>query len=139
MALIDEESKENYKRYGNPDGPQVLKVAIGLPRFLLDEKNHVLILVVFSVILLFLIPLRFLVYFWHHMQYAESGVKIDTVQFMAYYVGSTTKVEQGPELLATSSECREIGIKGEHLAELVEMQDMVVDYKEREYLSSPFI
>ena len=34
-ALTDETAKQNYEKYGNPDGKQSLEVSIGLPSFLL--------------------------------------------------------------------------------------------------------
>jgi len=37
-ALTDETSRANYEKYGNPDGPGSYKVAIALPKFLLEKK-----------------------------------------------------------------------------------------------------
>lgn len=41
QALTDEDAKENYKKYGNPDGPGPIKVAIGLPFFLMKKENQI--------------------------------------------------------------------------------------------------
>eukprot|EP01031_Cornospumella_fuschlensis_P035023 gene35023-42413_t len=43
-ALTDEAAKENYEKYGNPDGKQALEVSIGLPKILLDNPKVVLVL-----------------------------------------------------------------------------------------------
>lgn len=37
--LTDEEAKENFRKYGNPDGPGSYHVAIALPRALLERDN----------------------------------------------------------------------------------------------------
>lgn len=37
--LTDETAYENFKKYGNPDGPGSYNVAIALPRFLLEKDN----------------------------------------------------------------------------------------------------
>ena len=37
--LTDEEAKENFRKYGNPDGPGSYHVAIALPRALLEKDN----------------------------------------------------------------------------------------------------
>jgi hypothetical protein len=50
-------AKENWQKYGNPDGKQALEVSIGLPTFLLDKDNHTTILLVYLIILVILIPL----------------------------------------------------------------------------------
>ena len=39
QALTDEVAMENYKKYGNPDGPSSYQVGIALPSFLLKKKN----------------------------------------------------------------------------------------------------
>lgn len=44
-ALTDETAKENYEKYGNPDGrQQSLEVSIGLPTILLENPKVVLVL-----------------------------------------------------------------------------------------------
>ena len=55
-ALTDEESKKNWEEFGNPDGKQALEVSIGLPTFLLDEKNHYAILCIYLGVLVVVIP-----------------------------------------------------------------------------------
>lgn len=37
--LTDEEARENFNKYGNPDGPGSYHVAIALPRALLERDN----------------------------------------------------------------------------------------------------
>lgn len=37
--LTDETAYENFKKYGNPDGPGSYNVAIALPKFLLETEN----------------------------------------------------------------------------------------------------
>ena len=36
-TLTDDTARENYEKYGNPDGPGSFKVAIALPKFLLEK------------------------------------------------------------------------------------------------------
>ena len=56
-ALTDEVAKENWQKYGNPDGKQALEVSIGLPTFLLQKEHHTTILLVYLVLLVVAIPL----------------------------------------------------------------------------------
>merc|ERR1719357_2053919 len=62
-ALTDETARNNYEKYGNPDGPQTSKVGIGLPRFLLMKENHLMILAMFFFFLLFFIPMLAICYY----------------------------------------------------------------------------
>lgn len=51
-ALTDEQSKENYEKYGNPDGrQQSLEVSIGLPKILLENPKVVLVLYLIGMVI----------------------------------------------------------------------------------------
>merc|ERR1719326_1646485 len=86
QALTDEVAKRNYEKYGNPDGPQTTKVGIGLPRFLLEKENHLMILCAFFFVLLFVVPMTFICYYQRQKQWSSSGVMVETLQFLGYYI-----------------------------------------------------
>lgn len=50
-TLTNAESKENWEKYGNPDGKQSLEVSIGLPDWLLKTEYRNLVLVLYLIIL----------------------------------------------------------------------------------------
>jgi translocation protein SEC63 len=54
--LTDETAKENFQKYGNPDGPGSYNVAIAMPKFILQKENQISVLVVLFTILLVVIP-----------------------------------------------------------------------------------
>uniref|UniRef100_A0A8C1L6L4 Translocation protein SEC63 homolog n=1 Tax=Cyprinus carpio TaxID=7962 RepID=A0A8C1L6L4_CYPCA len=43
-ALTNEESRNNWEMYGNPDGPRVTSFGIALPAWIVDQKNSMLVL-----------------------------------------------------------------------------------------------
>jgi len=47
-ALTDETARENYAKYGHPDGPQSMSVSIGLPSFLDNEETHVYVILAYG-------------------------------------------------------------------------------------------
>ena len=55
-ALTDEQAKENWEKYGNPDGKQSFEMSIGLPTFLMDGENHNVILLVYLLIMVIAVP-----------------------------------------------------------------------------------
>lgn len=55
-TLTDDTARQNWEKYGNPDGPGSFQVAIALPRFLLQKDYAVSVLVAFFLVLLILIP-----------------------------------------------------------------------------------
>ncbi len=117
-CLTDPAAKENWEKYGNPDGPQTTKVGIGLPRFLLEKQHHLLILCLFFASFLVVIPAIFIVYYQRQKDYSPTGVLIETLQFMGHYINETTRLKNCPELVASSGESRKMEIRPEDDAEM---------------------
>ena len=42
-SLTDDESRENYEKYGNPDGPRAATFGIALPSWIVDKDNSFLV------------------------------------------------------------------------------------------------
>eukprot|EP00403_Amphidinium_massartii_P033381 CAMPEP_0178451182 /NCGR_PEP_ID=MMETSP0689_2-20121128/43537_1 /TAXON_ID=160604 /ORGANISM="Amphidinium massartii, Strain CS-259" /LENGTH=664 /DNA_ID=CAMNT_0020076729 /DNA_START=30 /DNA_END=2024 /DNA_ORIENTATION=+ len=106
QALTDDVARRNWEKYGNPDGPQTTKVGIGLPRFLLQKENNLMILCSFFFVIIFLVPMTFICYYNHTKNFASNGVLLETLQFLGYYVTENTRVKACPELLAACAEGR---------------------------------
>jgi len=54
--LTDDTARENFRKYGNPDGPGSYNVAIAMPRFLLEKDNQIQVLLCAFFILLVIVP-----------------------------------------------------------------------------------
>mmetsp|Transcript_111219 Transcript_111219/g.325301 ORF Transcript_111219/g.325301 Transcript_111219/m.325301 type:complete len:684 (-) Transcript_111219:45-2096(-) len=132
-SLTDETAKKNYEKYGNPDGPQTTKVGIGLPRFLLEKENHLMILSSFFFVLLFVVPMTFICYYQRTKNFAANGVMIDTLQFLGYYVSESTRLKAGPELLGASAESRSMAIRPTDHEQIQKLAGQVVEHKRRSF------
>ena len=124
-ALTDEVAKKNYEKYGNPDGPTTTKVGIGLPRFLLAGENQVLILASFFVILLVVVPVAFLRFYRKQKLFAASGVMVETLTFVSYYITDGTRAKNGPEMIACSAESRELKLRASDNREMAKLVEEV--------------
>jgi curved DNA-binding protein CbpA len=58
-ALTDKRSKENYRRYGHPDGPQGYAVSVGLPLWMFDAENSMMMLIIYFIGVCILAPTAF--------------------------------------------------------------------------------
>jgi translocation protein SEC63 len=54
--MTDESARENFAKYGNPDGPGNFQVGIALPKTLQDKDQQIFVLVLFFTLLVFVIP-----------------------------------------------------------------------------------
>ncbi|CAK9107387.1 DnaJ protein ERDJ2A (Chaperone protein dnaJ 21) (AtDjC21) (AtJ21) (Endoplasmic reticulum dnaJ domain-containing protein 2A) (AtERdj2A) (Translocation protein SEC63 homolog ERDJ2A) [Durusdinium trenchii] len=131
QALTDEIAKRNWEKFGNPDGPQTTKVGIGLPRFLLEKENHLMILCSFFFVIVILVPMTFICYYQNSRNFAVNGVMIETLQFLGFYIGESARAKHGPELLAACAESRSMGTKPWDNAHLKKLTGHVIEHKKR--------
>ena len=103
-ALTDETSKENYEKYGNPDGKQSLEVSIGLPKILLDNPKVVLVL--YLVAMVVVIPVVVGLWYANSKQYGENDIKYESYTAFYQLIQETHRTKHMPEVMAASAECR---------------------------------
>lgn len=56
LSLTDPKAKENFLKYGNPDGPPPFSIGIPLPSFMSKEENDVMTLIILFMIILVIVP-----------------------------------------------------------------------------------
>ena len=107
-ALTDPEARENWEKYGNPDGRQTsMEVSIGLPSYLMDSQNHTLVMIVYLLVLVIVIPTGV----WKY--YSWSRAYMDAVLTETYSVfgdlklyNQNTSMKNIPEILCMAAEYR---------------------------------
>ena len=58
--MTDEKARENFLKYGNPDGKGSFAVGIALPNFLQEQEYQVQILCAFFILKIIVVPSFFL-------------------------------------------------------------------------------
>ena len=106
-ALTDPTAKENFEKFGNPDGKQSLEVSIGLPSWLLDADNRNLVLMTYLIIMVGVIPFCVWKYYSNSSKFGEKDVMYDTYSWYHHSLDDTTLVKSLPETFAGSAEFRE--------------------------------
>ncbi|KAJ8605435.1 hypothetical protein CTAYLR_003313 [Chrysophaeum taylorii] len=105
-ALTDPVAIENLQKYGNINGHQALKVSFGLPTFLLDQKNHYAILVIYLFLLVVVIPGVVAAWVMRSQKYGENNIMYDTYRFFLHALSEHSSVKMLPEVLAGAAENR---------------------------------
>ena len=109
--MTDETAYENFKKYGNPDGPGSYSVAIALPRFLLDTENHLMVLILAFFILLVLIPGFLYTHFGDTSTKDESGVLLENKRHYGARLNENLLAKNVPMILASCKEFQQIGAR----------------------------
>lgn len=130
-TLTNDKFRENYERYGNPDGPGMMKIGIGLPRFLVDVSNQVLILSLFFIVLLIVIPGIFFYYYRNQKLYTTMGVRLETLQLIYYSISENTRQKALPEIYSCATECSAVPSVPDEENILRKFLDNIGDFKRK--------
>lgn len=91
-TLTDEEAKENWKKYGNPDGPGVTHFGIALPKWLVDHQNSVFVLLVYAGIFMIVLPVIVCIWWQKSARYSGDQILIDTIQLYWIFLSKTSSI-----------------------------------------------
>lgn len=72
-VLTDDATRENYEKYGNPDGYHGTSVTIGLPSWLTNKDNELAILVAYFVVMIVVIPVVVGLWWRKSSKFLEDG------------------------------------------------------------------
>ncbi|CAF0943169.1 unnamed protein product [Didymodactylos carnosus] len=105
-TLTNEEAKNNWKQYGNPDGPGVTHFGIALPKWLVDHKNSVFVLLTYAGIFMIVLPVIVCVWWQKSARFAGDHILIETAQLYYILLGRTPNmiVKRALMILASSME-----------------------------------
>lgn len=106
-ALTDPIAKDNYEKYGNPDGKQSLAVSIGLPEFLLNVDNRNFVLLSYLIIMVGVIPMAVWSYYSNSSKFGEKDVMYDSYAWFHHNLNEHILIKSLPEVLSGSAEFRE--------------------------------
>jgi translocation protein SEC63 len=101
--MTDDKARENFLKYGNPDGKGTMAVGIALPNFLQKKEYQIQVLVAFFIIIIIIIP----GYFYNKIMSNEKdvgGVDIDNRKIFTELIPENMLGKQIPGILAHSFE-----------------------------------
>ncbi len=114
-ALTDPEAKENWEKYGNPDGRQALSISIGLPQFLIESENQNIVLMFYMIGLIICIPTAVWYYYSWSQQFGNEGILFETERAYMHpqVLSDHINMKHMPEVLAMATEFQKLGYSRE--------------------------
>lgn len=142
--LTDPVKKDNFMKYGNPDGPRGgHKMSIALPTFLFDKNNQIIVLCVFAVFILVIFPVWVYRWFSGTQMNAdpETGVNIENLNIYMKEGSKKMRYEQIIPMFSRSFEffdhCRYA--KNEEVPELNILLNQIPKQVKEKYKGHPFL
>lgn len=105
-SLTDETARENYMKFGNPDGKQSLEVSIGLPVWLLENPKVVMVL--YLIAMCVVIPIGVGLWYSNSKQYGEKNITYETYSRFYQLITEQHRVKMLPEAFGSAEECHRI-------------------------------
>uniref|UniRef100_A0A8B9K1N4 SEC63 homolog, protein translocation regulator n=1 Tax=Astyanax mexicanus TaxID=7994 RepID=A0A8B9K1N4_ASTMX len=99
-ALTNEESRKNWETYGNPDGPRVTSFGIALPAWIVDQKNSMLVLLVYGLAFMVILPVVVGTWWYRSIRYSGDQILINTTQLFMHFMYKTPTMNMKRNLKA---------------------------------------
>ncbi|KAH3664312.1 hypothetical protein WICMUC_005840 [Wickerhamomyces mucosus] len=112
-ALTDEITRENYEKYGHPDGPQQTLHGIALPKFLIEGKSSPFLLAIYIILIGLILP-YFVNNWWKRTKsFTKKGIHNDSANLFVenllnYKPSEIVKIETILKWLSQSKELKEL-------------------------------
>lgn len=101
--MTDEKARENFLKYGNPDGKGSFAVGIALPNFLQKEEYQIQVLVAFFILIIIIVPMLFLNQITANEK-DVGGVDVDNRKIFTELINENMLMKHIPGVLAHSYE-----------------------------------
>jgi translocation protein SEC63 len=103
-ALTDPIARENYEKYGNPDGRQALEVSIGLPSFIIEGKSKYVFLAMYLIFLVVLIPTIMCWFYKSNNESTFGGLQQISFEWLKYRINHDLTYKAFPSIMAGCKE-----------------------------------
>ncbi|CAB63399.1 J domain-containing protein [Caenorhabditis elegans] len=95
QALTDKEARENWEKYGNPDGPTATTFGIALPKWLVSKEYGLWVLAFYGLIFMIILPVSVGMWWYSSIKYSADKVLLDTTRMYYYFINRTPRMEIG--------------------------------------------
>ncbi len=116
-ALTNPIGKENYKKYGNPDGPGFIRIDLALPKFLFKGKFANFILIFVSISFVIICPIWFMKWFNNSNKFNNDGLYIIDQSIFYYFLDEESSLIRIPFIIGLAQEFKEVFYRENSLKE----------------------
>ena len=108
--LTNEKAKDNFYKYGNPDGPGILTFGLALPLFLFKGQVGFYILLILSVLLTIIFPIMFIKWTKKRKNYNSDGLLLKDLPLYYKFLNNNILITELPFIIGMSFEFNEMNI-----------------------------
>ncbi|KAJ1819854.1 secretory subunit, partial [Coemansia sp. RSA 2675] len=110
-TLTNAEARENYEKFGNPDGMQTQSMGIALPKLLVEAHTSPFVLMLYGLVFGFVMPFYVGRWWYNSTRYQKDGILNPTMGTFFKNIREHISQRNLIELLTAASEFSEEGLK----------------------------
>jgi len=92
QALTDDESRKNWEKYGNPDGPGAMSFGIALPSWIVEKENSVWVLGLYALVFMIALPTTVGMWWYKSIRYSGDKVLLETSRMYYYFLHKSNSI-----------------------------------------------
>ncbi len=127
-ALTNPIGKENYKKYGNPDGPGFIRIDLALPKFLFKGKVANFILIFVSISFIIICPIWFIKWFNNSNKFNNDGLYLIDQSIFYYFLNEESPLFHIPFIIGLAQEFKEFFYREKSLKEKKYVDELYIKY-----------
>lgn len=104
QTLTDEATRENWEKYGHPDGKRAVEFGIALPAWMVGDEYKWLVLAVYFVGIMVVLPVVVATWSWNSKKYTRDRILRQTINLYYQYLRPQMAVTFIIEILSGSVE-----------------------------------
>ncbi|KAI0016932.1 protein translocation complex component [Xylariomycetidae sp. FL0641] len=108
QALTDDEVRNNWIQYGNPDGKQGFSIGIALPKFIVSDGNGKYVVLVYAMLLGVLLPYYVGSWWYGTQRMTKEGVQVESANNLFREYQDTTDEGDLITALSTGKEFKDL-------------------------------
>jgi len=131
-ALTNPKAKDNFEKYGNPDGPGLLQYGYFLISFLFQGRVGYYATILTTILMVIFLPAILIKLYRNKKRYNNDGLLIDDLPFYYNNINKDTLITELPYIIGMSKEFNEMGINYDE-SEIKKLLEVFIPYFPKEY------
>jgi len=131
-ALTNPKAKDNYEKYGNPDGPGLLQWGYALISFLFKGQVGYYSTIITCISMIVFFPVFLMMWYKNKKRYNSDGLLVDDLPFYYNNLNKETLITELPYIIGMSKEFNEMEINYDE-SEIKKLFEVFIPYFPKEY------
>ncbi|KAI0988811.1 hypothetical protein GJ496_008367 [Pomphorhynchus laevis] len=101
-TLTDPQTKSNWEKYGNPDGPGLMRFGIALPKWIIEGRNAAMLIALYGLVFIIGLPVAVGTWWYRSIKYTSEKILVDTSHLYSMFLLKTPSMNMSRVIMVLS-------------------------------------